>query len=88
MKFKTFAITASIFTILACAAAAYGQSSPIALQPNTAAKGSLLGVPGDNKAALGAQKLFSVGSCQVWGFTWRGHDHVVSICQPQEDTKK
>jgi len=81
----TSVMVTTLMAVFGYAAIAHGQAAT-PLRPDSPSKGGLIGVPGDNKTMLGAQKLFSVGQCQVWGFTWRGHDHVVSICPPAEPT--
>lgn len=34
------------------------------------------------QAQYEARRLFRVGSCEVWGLTYRKVDHVVSVCPP------
>jgi hypothetical protein len=48
-------------------------------RPNT-------GISTDAKAMMGAQRLFRVEDCEVWGFNWRNADRVVAVC-PGASTK-
>ena len=49
------------------------QPPPASLRPNG-------GLSTDAKAMMGAQRLFRVEDCEVWGFNWRNADRVVAVC--------
>jgi hypothetical protein len=70
---KGFFMGAAVAAVLVLASNAWAEPGPVSLRPN--------GTAGmDSKAMLGAQRLFRVEGCEVWGFNWRGQDRVVSVC--------
>jgi hypothetical protein len=66
--------------VLVVASYAWADSPPpTSLRPNG-------GLATDAKTMLGAQRLFRVEDCEVWGFNWRGQDRVVAVC-PHQNVK-
>ena len=71
---KGFFIGAAVAAALLSTIDAYGgDPPPTSFRPNG-------GISTDSKAMLGAQRLFRVEDCEVWGFNWRNQDRVVAVC--------
>ena len=76
---KGFFIGAALAAALLSTIDAYGDPISTSYRPNT-------GISTDAKAMMGAQRLFRVEDCEVWGFNWRGQDRTVAVC-PGSSTK-
>lgn len=70
---KGFFIGAAVAAVLITATNAFADGLTTSLKPNT-------GISTDSKAMLGAQRLFRVEDCEVWGFNWRNQDRTVAVC--------